>query len=279
MKRAATALILLTLMPALALATPASDAREGRVHYDRGMAHYAIADFDIAIEEFKLAFELTRAPALLFNLAQASRLAKKYDAALHFYRAYLRALPNAGNRADADKFIEEIEKRLRVASPPVEQEPTSVEPSRVEQVPVPVDRAATPGDAGTKTLARTDLTHAPIARSESRRLLIAGGATAGAGAVLLATGIYFGVSARSSSAQISDLTAAGGPWTESWQKVYDDGQRDAKIATALFAVGGLALGAGAIVAVIGAVKRRPHRAPAVAVWPSSAGSGGALCVF
>ena len=285
MKLLATALLLLALVPTVALATPASDAREGRVHYDRGMAQYALANFDVAVEEFKLAFELTRAPALLFNLAQASRLAKKYDPALHFYRAYLRALPNAPNRADAEKFIEEIETQQRASTAPrvpVEPEPrVAPEPSRVE--PVPVERPKPEQTVVTPTVARTDLTLTPAARSERRRWLIAGGTTAGVGAALLATGIYFGEGARSSSAQVSDLTATGGPWNESWQKIYDDGQRDAKIATALFVVGGVALGAGAIVAIVGSVrgsaKHRGHRAPAVAAWQPSEGNGGTRCGF
>ena len=48
-----------------------SDARD---HYERGMAHYQLGEFPQAIDEFKIAYAASRAPGLLFNMAQASRL-------------------------------------------------------------------------------------------------------------------------------------------------------------------------------------------------------------
>jgi tetratricopeptide (TPR) repeat protein len=76
--------------------------REARDHYYRGMTHYDLAEYDRAIDEFKQAYELSHEPALLFNLAQASRLKKDYEAALHFYETYLMLVPKAPNRADAE---------------------------------------------------------------------------------------------------------------------------------------------------------------------------------
>ena len=93
----------------VAQAGSASGLRDGRRHHARGMARYALLDFEGAIREFRTAYELTHAPALLFNLAQASRLARKHEDALHFYRGYLRASPDAANRVDAEKFIDELE--------------------------------------------------------------------------------------------------------------------------------------------------------------------------
>ena len=81
------------------------------------MARYALGDFDAAVDEFKQAYELSQAPGLLFNLAQASRLGKDYEQALHFYRTYLRVRPNAANRKDAEKRIGELEPIVERAAP------------------------------------------------------------------------------------------------------------------------------------------------------------------
>ena len=59
--------------------------------------------------EFKLAYARSQAPGLLFNLAQASRLNKDYEQALHFYRTYLRVRPDAPNRDD----VEQAHRRAR----------------------------------------------------------------------------------------------------------------------------------------------------------------------
>src|SRR5262249_10653631 len=48
--------------------TPAeSDA--AREHYQRGLTHYNLGEFDAAVNEFKQAYALSSAPGLLFNIA------------------------------------------------------------------------------------------------------------------------------------------------------------------------------------------------------------------
>ena len=247
----------------VASAAPASEAHEGRQHYDRGIERYTLADFETAIEEFKKAYELTHAPALLFNLAQASRLAKQYEPALHFYRAYLRALPTAANRADAEKFIDELEVRLRDPFGPPPVQPTTGPPVAAA-VAAPATVPASPV-AAPLAPARA----VPVAGRDDHRLLVAGGVTAGVGLALLAPGIYFGVTARSDASQLSSLAAQGGAWSGAAQRTYDEGRRDARLSTAFLAVGGVVLGAGAVVTVIGARRRAGHSSRAVARLLSS----------
>src|SRR5439155_1654304 len=76
-------------------------ASPGRERYERGTLRYNLGDFDAAIVEFKAAYEASRAPALLYNLAQAHRLNRDPERALYFYRTYLREAPDAENRAEA----------------------------------------------------------------------------------------------------------------------------------------------------------------------------------
>src|SRR5258706_10249577 len=94
---------------------PAADAsghdRElAKQHYEQGITHYNLGEFDAAVVEFKAAYALTSEPGLLFNIAQAYRLKEDYKQALYFYKTYLRLVPDAGNRPDVERWIGELEK-------------------------------------------------------------------------------------------------------------------------------------------------------------------------
>src|SRR3954467_9380238 len=80
--------------------TPAPSGDPARDHYERGLGKYNLAEFDAAIAEFKQSYELSKAPRLLFNIAQAYRLKKDYESALYFYSTYLRAEPSPPNLND-----------------------------------------------------------------------------------------------------------------------------------------------------------------------------------
>src|SRR5439155_25658622 len=94
----------------------------------QALVHYDLGEWDKAIAEFKRAYEISEAPTLLFNLAQAHRKKKEYAEALKLYESYLRRLPGARNRALVERFQaesrRELEKEKAAAMPP----PTPVEP-------------------------------------------------------------------------------------------------------------------------------------------------------
>ena len=66
--------------PARAQSATAQD--QAREQYDKGLTHYNLAEWDEAIAAFKKAYELSHAPGLLYNVAQAQRL--KGDKELSF---------------------------------------------------------------------------------------------------------------------------------------------------------------------------------------------------
>src|SRR5205814_5867908 len=119
------------------------DRAAAREHYKRGTKLFDVAKYDDAIGEFTEAYELwdsddpkdaANAAILLFNIAQAHRLANHYAQAILFYRNYLRKDPKARNRADVEKRIAELEQldaqQKRVAT----VQPEAV-PPRPEQRP------------------------------------------------------------------------------------------------------------------------------------------------
>jgi tetratricopeptide (TPR) repeat protein len=261
----ALALALSPLMAQAAEPDPLSDARE---HYERGMSHYQLGEFTQAIDEFKVAYEASRAPGLLFNLAQASRLAKLYEQAVHFYRAYLRARPDAPNRADAEARILELEplveaQRQRELNPP--PTPPTSEP---QVVPPPAQPPIVP----------PPIVIAPSRPRGGKRERIAGYATGGVGLVALALGIYFGTQALDAQTQLGKVATTGASWDATAQSQYSAGHNDAIAATTLYVVGGAAVAAGAALVVLG--WRRDLRARRFAVTPLPGGAQASFsCAF
>src|SRR5215813_608889 len=106
------------LLLALQAHGPADQARARKLT-DEGLTHYNVAEYDQAIESFKAAYVISKAPGLLFNIAQAYRLKGDCAQALHFYKNYLRVEPSAKQRAKAQARVEEMSRctRERAAAP------------------------------------------------------------------------------------------------------------------------------------------------------------------
>src|SRR5262249_500254 len=78
---------------------PARDEKARGV-YEDGRHAYDLADYDRAIEAFRAAYELTEAPELLFDAAQAYRRKGNSGCrmALEFYKNYVRVERDAARR-------------------------------------------------------------------------------------------------------------------------------------------------------------------------------------
>jgi len=218
--------------------------REAREHYERGLREYNLGELDGAIAEFKAAYVRSEAPGLLFNLAQAYRLKRDTERALLLYRSYLRALPNAPNRADAEARIAELAALVERPAPA----PAALAPSAQ-----PIAIAA-----------------APSARRPGRPLVISGLAVGAAGVVALAVGVALGVDAQGTSDQLSRLAAQRGAWSDGASRAYQSAAREATAATVLDAVGGVAAGTGVLLTLLGV--RANRVASKLAVTPSSGGA-------
>jgi tetratricopeptide (TPR) repeat protein len=291
--RAASLVLVLVLATATADAQPSDDDKarqsQAREHYRRGMTRYNLGEFDAAIAEFKQAYELSHAPGLLFNLAQSHRLKRDYEQALYFYRTYLRVAPRAPNRADAASRVRELEKlvqeRPKESSP--EEPRTASAPAAPVDTPPPSAPVETPPTAAPVPLALPPAPPAPlptppsriVSRSPSSRgterpgrvLELTGVGLTVAGAALVATGIYFGVQSASAADQIGRLSASSGTWSAHYQQLYHDGQTDAAAATALYVVGGAAIGTGVVLALVGWRRVAAARTVAVAAGPGGLG--------
>lgn len=241
--------------------TPAGAAdddaeEEARAHYEAGLRHYNLGEFDEAIAEFKKAYALSGAPGLLFNTAQAYRLKGDHKQALYFYRTYLRLVPEAPNRADVEARIAEMEQSIADqaarGAPPPETDPThGTTTVTVDERP----RAA--------TVVVTDRPRAPAGRT--KKLL--GYAALGTGTILLASSAWLAGRAADAADELSTVSRDRGTWTADHDALYARGERDEALAITALVSGGVALAAGGVLLYLG--HREVRVTGRVAVSPPS----------
>jgi tetratricopeptide (TPR) repeat protein len=233
----------------------ATKTREAREHYDKGIARYNLGEFEPAIAEFKEAYELTKAPRLLFNIAQAHRLKKDWEQAFYFYSTYLRLQPDAPNRSDVENRIAEMSRLMKEPPPPKPVEPPKppgpIEPARPPVTAPPI----APGPVAPPPVAAPPLSTPPPTgthtRAPTRGLRIAGYTAGAAGLALVGTAIYFSVAARDASDQLNALARTGGVWDARNQSLFSDGERAGAAAIALYTVGGAAVVTGVVLTALG----------------------------
>jgi hypothetical protein len=248
------------------------------------MAHYQLGEFPQAIDEFKIAYAASRAPGLLFNMAQASRLSKQYDQALFFYRSYLRARPDAPNRADVEARIIEVDALARQHPLEPPPQPTSVPPppsppQAIEPPPQPTPALPPPTVAAPSLPLVVAPTPTLLPRPrDGKRERIAGLVTGGVGLVALGLGIYFGTQTLDVQDRLSRVVNSMGTWDSTAQSLYSSGHDDAIAATTLYVAGGVAVAAGAALYVWG--WRRDVKARRFAVAPLPGGAQASFsCAF
>lgn len=147
--------------------------------YNDGQAAYDAKRYDDAIAAWGKAYEASRLPALIFNLAQAHRLAGHCAKAVEAYKKFLSLDPSSDERPSAEQFMREL-----------------------EPCPAPAPRTVTPPE------------QKPVIRIEDRGAgrRRAGLIVGGAGLAVFATGLYFGNQASSIANEIETACEMGCEW-------------------------------------------------------------------
>jgi tetratricopeptide (TPR) repeat protein len=176
--------------------TPAEKEKDAKEHYEQGIVQYNLTNYQEAIDHFKKAYELTKAPALLFNIAQAYRLKKDYHLARTFYQNYVREQTNVNpsdpNIKEAETFVAEMD---RLMKEPGGGGTTTVTPPTTEPVKPPSNKngASTPAPHATPPPAPTPIE--PVEPDEPSRpgssMKVTGIAVGAAGVVVLGVGSYY----------------------------------------------------------------------------------------
>ena len=118
----------------LAAAQTDDRALQAKQHYETGMAHFQLEEYDRAITEWEAGFRIKPVPQFLYNIAQAYRLSKQYEKSASFYRKYLNMDPKAPNKAEVDRHLLTLNKLLdqqKAASsaPPTQPIATDTKPA------------------------------------------------------------------------------------------------------------------------------------------------------
>jgi tetratricopeptide (TPR) repeat protein len=223
----------LILAPALVGATPRKDVpREAKQLAAKGRAAHAAGAYGDAIIAYEAAYELAPSPSLLFNLAQAYRLAGDCPAAATMYRRFIAADPASDARALATVHLAAVE---RCAA------------------------GEAPARGASSTLA---VDHPGLRKQRAGVGFMIGGGVAFA----LAT--YFALDAHAASSDVEDAYARGAPW-QSVRATAERGDRSASIATGFAVAGGFAVASGITLYVLG---KRAERAVPAALVPTRGGA-------
>lgn len=159
-----------------------------------GIAAQKAGDYDTAVTMFSKAYQLMPHPVLIFNSAQAHRLAGHKDKAVAMYKRYLELSPEGDQAKTARDWIAELDPPpaplpmvkpvLPVAAPPpapVAAKPA--EPPAVAPAPTDLPASAAPKTVASNEVVDVDVGVAPSEPPADRTWKIAFGAAAGVTAI------------------------------------------------------------------------------------------------
>lgn len=186
--------------------------------FNEGQAEYDRHNFALAVERWQAAYRVAKEPALLFNIAQAYRLANDCESALSTYKRFIAEDPASERWKDANAFVRELELKCRPSL-------TLEDPRRIENT-------------------------RPVENARSGQSLKMAGVVAGSGVVLLVTGLVLGKHASTLGDEVTAACSTSCDWAV--QKDKDaTGHRNAAIGYALDALGVAAIAGGAIMYYLG----------------------------
>lgn len=261
---------------------PSADNRQVAKEYvDAGLAAQQVKDYDTAITMYQKAYELIPHPILIFDIAQAYRLAGRLDDARREYKRYLSIDPSGSQSKTVRDLIAEIEAKVRTGSSPPSRDPGGP-PGTAASVVVSGDTTADDTEVPPRGVPAVDggrvavspanppRTFGPAEMREvspGRKLRIIGLAFGGAGVAALTIGSGAGAYALYLSSVVhseSDPRDA-------------DGRHAQTISRAGFVAGGVLLAAGAVLYWRGYSRDRAVVAPTksdgsvgvtvIGVWP------------
>jgi tetratricopeptide (TPR) repeat protein len=209
---------------------PVQDSEaEARRLYAEGKVEYAQGRFVEAIELFERSYALSSAPALLFNMAQAHRLAgpEHCAEALALYKSYLEALPEAENRREVEERITELDACAKPPLPAATAEP-AVSSSEATGLPHVTDLTVPPPPAPLGTPAKEQ--KAGRRTGSLGPILLASAAAAS----LITGGVLYARAHDKYGEAERECPCYPGTFTK-WQRLTN-------LSYALFAVGGATLG-------------------------------------
>ncbi len=217
-------------------------AVQGRAFHDSG-------DYGNAIIAFKEAYVMAPSAGLLFNLAQAYRLAGNCDDAALMYRRYIATGPSEEGRTIAEGHLETVERCTHKTALGIPQD-----------VGAPMFKTDRASGSLFATAPRQE-GHARLEKTLGIGFVIGGG-------VALGIATYYGFEARSSAAEVEKGYAMGAKWKD-LADIDARGQRASMYAKAFGIGGGLGVAGGVALYLLG---RRSEQVAPIAIAPTKQGA-------
>jgi len=231
------ALVILLVCATPALAQP-SGRDAAKAHFKSGKALQDAGKYSEAADEYQAAYDNDPRPAMLFNIAQAHRLAGHKKTALDFYQRYLTDEPSGAGAREARQWVTELQREVDAEKPVVPDKPVTPTPP-VTPPSKPVVAPHPPPQARTTT-------------KSSPQLRIAGLVVGGIGVASLAAGVAFGLKAQSAADGISGHMD---DWTMEEMDLFEAGQRANRNMVIAYVAGGALVTTGGVLYMLGARTR------------------------
>jgi tetratricopeptide (TPR) repeat protein len=140
MRTSCFVVILIALLAGHSLA----DEEDAKSVYEKGKIAFALGRFGEAADFFERAFEKKPDPAMLYNAAQARRLAGDKKKALILYQNYLRMFGEPENSNEVERRISELKAAIDAEQKANTNPPTGLAGDKTESTPATAPRATEP---------------------------------------------------------------------------------------------------------------------------------------
>jgi tetratricopeptide (TPR) repeat protein len=234
------------------------DDEQARRHFERGEELYRDGRYGEAIDELYAAYEIAKLPPLLFNIAQAYRLAGDLEEAVGYYEEFLALAPDHPLASEAReklallRKLRDEDRALAQKVADAGESEAGAGPDGSSEAAGPYREPARPGAAVVDELGED--------RGEDLRL---GGVLLGvAGVAALAAGGYYGFRAHTIS---GELSRHDGAWTAELLAKQDQGRAAQQRMLFGAGAGALAVAAGAGLYLYGRSQGRARAGAAVGV--------------
>jgi tetratricopeptide (TPR) repeat protein len=238
---------------------------------EKGRRHHKAGDYSAAVSAFKEAYVLAPSPGLLFNIAQAYRLAGNCDEAAWMYRRFLDTNPLGKQRDIAETQLSTVEKcgtgGLRVNLTPPKLDANVPEPANAGRSTQPRGSLSMRGSKGSR-IAETSPSAESAKQRRSSTYKRIGLYTAIGGGAAIVGATLFGLDAADAASTVEATYAHGGKWNDV-KDADARGQRSATIATVMGVTGAAALVTGVVLYGVG---HHYEQARYVAVTPTKHGA-------
>jgi len=183
----ALAVILVVLFGARPAA--ACEADDAKALYQKATGEFGIGNYEQAAAHFEAAFKLRPEPALLYNAAQAYRLAGKNQRALELYKNVVRLYASSPQATEARRHVATLKQVADVqenSSPPPQVPPAAPPASPAPEISrVPQFAPAAPAPPPPVAMVAAPSPRAPVLSADHRSIFASPWLWVGIGVVLL----------------------------------------------------------------------------------------------